>query len=337
MAEKTEAPEQVRTADEEKAPPTNGKAAIQIRNLTKYYGEFLAVENISFDVWEGEILGFIGPNGAGKSTTLKILTCFMPASEGKVTVADHDVFTDSLEVRKNIGYMPENVPLYPEMRVREYLKFRAAIKYVPRSERKERIRDVIGKCGIADVENKIIGQLSKGYRQRVGLADALISNPRILILDEPLASLDPNQQQMAKDLIKSLRGQHTIIFSTHILADVGEIADRMIIIDQGRVVGSGTPDEFAQRFESEHHLRVEVVGPVDEITNTVKGIEGVTEVEASDHEGLVTLKVTSEQDADIREEVTRAIVEKNWGLREVRAERIELAEIFARLTGSREE
>lgn len=333
MAEKTQATNGGATA----APSSGRKAAIQVRNLTKLYGEFMAVNDISFDVWDGEVLGFIGPNGAGKSTTIRILTCFMPASAGKVTVAGHDVFTQSLDVRRNIGYMPENVPLYPEMRVSEYLKFRAAIKRVPRHERTKRIASVLERCGITEVEHKIIGQLSKGYRQRVGIADALIADPPILVMDEPLASLDPNQQKLAKNLIKDLRGKHTIIFSTHILADVEEIADRMVIIDKGRVVGSGTPDEFAKRFESENHLLVEVIGPAEEIKTAVRSLRGIRSVDSTEQNGKVILKVTSEPDVDVREAISKAVVQGAWGLREIRSERMELAEIFARLTGSSKE
>ncbi|MBI2192336.1 MAG: ATP-binding cassette domain-containing protein [Planctomycetes bacterium] len=332
MAEKAEAAEGSTAAGRSDSSPSASQAAIEVKDLTKYYVDFLAVDNISFDVREGEILGFLGPNGAGKSTTIRILTCFMPASSGVVKVAGYDVFTQSLDVRRQIGYMPENTPLYPEMRVREYLMFRATIKGVSRARRRSRVGEIVSLCGISEVENKIIGQLSKGYRQRVGLADALIADPRILVLDEPLASLDPNQQQMAKKLIKELRGKHTIIFSTHILADVEEVADRMIIIDRGRLVGAGTPDEFARRFESERHLRIEVAGPRAEVQQTIQAVPGVKSVEVAEHDGLVVLKVRSEAAKDVREEVARAVLTKNWGLREIRSERMELAEIFARLT-----
>jgi ABC-2 type transport system ATP-binding protein len=312
-------------------------AAIQVRNLSKYYGEFLAVDNISFDVREGEILGFLGPNGAGKTTTIRIITCFMPASSGQIRVAGHDVFTDSIRVRQQIGYMPENVPQYPEMRVREYLRFRAAIKGVPRQDRSRRIADVVDRCGIASVESKIIGQLSKGFRQRVGMADALVSDPKILVLDEPMASLDPNQQALAKKLIQELKGRHTIIFSSHILSDVEEIADRMVIIDKGAVVGEGTPDEFAKRFQDENHFRLEVVGPKSEVEQAMKSLPGVRDVVATDRNGSVILKVRSEANADIREQLSKAVVSRNWALREITFERIELAKIFARLTAGSSE
>ena len=330
MAENASEPQD--SGDTTDSPGASRKAAISVRNLTKYYGDFLAVDDISFEVWDGEILGFLGPNGAGKSTSIKIMTCFMPASEGKIAVAGHDVFDESMSVRQNIGYMPENTPLYPEMRVREFLKFRAAIKGVRRSQRTKRIDEVIGMCGIREVADKIIGQLSKGFRQRVGLADALISDPKILILDEPLASLDPNQQTMAKNLIKELKGKHTIIFSTHILGDVEEICDRMVIIDKGKLIASGTPDELAQRFQEENHLRVEIVGPKDELKKAVEGIEGVKSVEAVEANGHVVLKIKTETETDVREQLSKTVVENSWGLREIRSERMELAEIFSRLT-----
>jgi len=308
------------------------KAAIQVRNLTKYYGDFLAVDNISFEVWDGEVLGFLGPNGAGKSTTLKMLTCFMPATAGKISVAGYDVFSQSLDVRKNVGYMPENTPLYTEMRVREFLHFRASIKGVRRSQRSRRISEVVEMCAIGEVEKKIIGQLSKGFRQRVGLADALIADPPILVLDEPLASLDPNQQTQSKKLIKNLKGKHTIIFSTHILSDVEEICDRMVIIDRGKMIASGSPDELAQRFQEENHLRVEIVGPKDEVRKTVEGIQGVRSVEMSETDGVVVIKVKTETETDVREKLSQTVIERNWGLREMRSERMELTEIFGRLT-----
>ena len=319
--------------DSQEVGAVDRNAAIEVRNLSKYYGDFLAVDNISFEVWEGEILGFLGPNGAGKSTTIKILTCFQPASDGSISVAGHDVFSESLEVRKNIGYMPENVPLYPEMRVREYLKFRASIKGVPRAKRQERITECIEMCGISEVESKIIGQLSKGYRQRVGLADALIADPKILILDEPLASLDPNQQTYAKKLIQDLRGKHTIIFSTHILGDVEEMCDRMVIIDRGKMVASGTPEELARRYEDEQHIHVEVTGGEgDEVKEAIQSLDGVTSLNVTVHDGCVGLNIVTGSDTDIREELSKRIQEKGWGLRELRTERMDLAEIFRKLT-----
>ncbi len=311
---------------------TDRASAIEVRNLTKYYGDFLAVDNISFEVWDGEILGFLGPNGAGKSTTIKILACFQPATDGSVTVAGHDVFTDSLNVRKKIGYMPENVPLYPEMRVREYLKFRSAIKGVPRNKRASRMAECLELCGINEVEGKLIGQLSKGYRQRVGLADALIADPKILILDEPLASLDPNQQGYAKRLIQDLKGKHTIIFSTHILSDVEEVCDRMVIIDKGKMVAAGTPEELANRYEDQHHLHVEVVGPFDDIKEKVQGIEGVETVNATEQDGCIGLDIVTGTDTDIREKLSKQFLDNNWGLRELRTQRMDLAEIFRKLT-----
>ncbi len=312
-------------------------AIIEVRDLTKRYGDNLAVDHISFDVNEGEILGLLGPNGAGKTTTMRVLTCFMPATSGSVKVAGYDVFTQSLEVRKRIGYMPENVPLYGEMRVREYLLFRAKIKKVPRAQRKANIDSVMEKCGVADVSGQVIGTLSRGYRQRVGLADALLGDPPILVFDEPLISLDPNQQQEAKQLITGLRGRHTVIFSSHILHDVEEVCDRLIIIHQGRIVGQGTPEELTHQFAKGATVVAEVRGPQDEVKAQIQSVPGVKEVMVESRNGAALFHVVAEENTDPREAIAKAIVEKGWGLRDIRPARMDLSQIFARLTvGSQE-
>ncbi|MCX6356554.1 MAG: ATP-binding cassette domain-containing protein, partial [Candidatus Aureabacteria bacterium] len=238
---------------------------IDVQHLSKRYANTLAVDNISFHVNKGEILGFLGPNGAGKTTTMRILTCFMPPTSGAASVAGFDIFTRSLDVRRHIGYLPENVPLYPDMRVSEFLDYRACLKGVPRKTRKKQLDEVMEKTLIGDVRHRIIGQLSKGYRQRVGLAEALIHDPKILILDEPTIGLDPNQVRQVRQLIKSLGGEYTILLSTHILPEVEMLCGRVIIIDRGRIAAMDTPERLTQRVRGETRIALEVRGPSGEV------------------------------------------------------------------------
>ena len=307
-------------------------ATIEVQGLTKRYGDMVAVDNISFEVNEGEILGLLGPNGAGKTTTMRVLTCFMPATSGTVRVAGYDVFTQSLEVRKRIGYMPENVPLYLEMRVREYLLFRAKIKRVPLARREATIESAMGKCGVTRVAQQVIGTLSRGYRQRVGLADALLGEPPILIFDEPLISLDPNQQQEAKHVITGLRGDHTVIFSSHILHDVEEVCDRLIIINEGRIVGKGTPAELTEQFTHGASVVAEVRGPADEVKAAMEAVPGVKEVVVDRDGDAASFHVVVDTEQDPREAIAKMVVAKGWGLLDIRAAAMGLADIFARLT-----
>ena len=307
-------------------------AIIEVENLTKRYGDTVAVDNISFKVNEGEILGLLGPNGAGKTTTMRVLTCFMPATSGTARVAGFDVFSQSLDVRKRIGYMPENVPMYAEMRVNEYLNFRAKLKRVPRSKRKASIDAAVKKCGIGNMATKVIGTLSRGYRQRTGLADALLGEPDVLIFDEPLISLDPNQQAEAKNVIKRLRGEHTVIFSSHILHDVEEVCHQLIIINEGRIVGKGTPEELTKKFGSGAAIVAEVRGPAQEVKATIAAVPGVKDVKAHDAADVATFDIAADDNADPREAIAKAVVDKGWGLRDIRSVTLGLSEIFARLT-----
>ena len=233
---------------------------IEVENLTKRYGRHTAVDGISFRVNKGEILGFLGPNGAGKTTTMRILTCYLPATEGTARVAGFDVFEQPLEVKRRVGYIPETPPLYPDMDVDTFLDFCAKIKGVPKGERKARIDDAVGKCRVGDVRRTLIGRLSKGYRQRVGLAQAILANPEVLILDEPTAGLDPKQIIETRELIKGLGGDHTIILSTHILPEVSMTCGRVVIINKGKVVAEDTPDNLMHRLQGAATLRVEVRG-----------------------------------------------------------------------------
>src|ERR1043166_2364747 len=226
---------------------------IEVANLTKRYAGHPAVSNISFTVGRGEIVGLLGPNGAGKSTTMRILACYLPASSGTVRVAGLDVFHDSKEVRRRIGYMPENNPLHYDMRVREYLKFRARLKGLSRRRSRERVDIVTEQCGLTDVTRRIIGHLSKGYRQRVGLADALVHEPELIILDEPTIGLDPNQIRSVRQLIKNLAGNHTVLISTHILPEVEMTCNRMVIMYEGKILASGTAEDLQRLIRSEEH------------------------------------------------------------------------------------
>jgi ABC-2 type transport system ATP-binding protein len=304
---------------------------IDARNLSKNYAVTRAVDNISFRVNKGEILGFLGPNGAGKTTTMRMLTCFMPPTSGTATVGGYDIFRRSLDVRRIIGYLPENVPLYPDMRVSEYLDYRARLKGVPRKGRARRLKDVMEKTQVADVGHRIIGQLSKGYRQRVGLAEALIHDPKVLILDEPTIGLDPNQVRQVRALIKQLGGEYTILLSTHILPEVEAICGRVIIIDHGRIVAMDTPENLIREIRGGSRLVVEVRGPGEEIRKAVAGIAGVRKVERRGN-GVSTLAVDVREEADVREEVARVITGRGWGLREMRKEKVTLEDIFVHIT-----
>src|SRR2546425_6376070 len=248
---------------------------IEVEHLTKHYGLVTAISDVSFSVAPGQIVGFLGPNGAGKSTTMRILACFMPASSGVARVAGHDVFRESMEVRRRIGYLPESVPLYTDMRVAAYLEFVAEVKGVSRAERRRRVADVMDRCMVADVQNRLIGKLSKGYRQRVGLAQAIVSDPEVLILDEPTIGLDPKQITEIRSLIKSLAGQHTVILSTHILPEVSMLCGGVIIINKGSVVARGTIDRLVEQVFPRARVQLQVAAPPDAVPAEIRRIPGV--------------------------------------------------------------
>lgn len=311
---------------------------IKVENLTKRYAGVTALNGVSFEVNRGEIVGFLGPNGAGKSTTMRILTGFIPASTGCATVAGCDVFDDSLEVRRHIGYMPENNPLYVDMRVGEYLKFRARLKDVPRSERRERVQEVMEKTGIADVQKRVIGQLSKGYRQRVGLADALLHEPDLLILDEPTIGLDPVQIRQVRELIKELGKQHTILLSTHILPEVEMTCNRVIIIHHGKILASDTPENLRKTIHAGGVVNVEVRGPSAEVPGVLQAVPGVAAVKVTDGpDGLVYAEVEPQADADPREAIYQAVARSGWTLRELTRSRTTLEDIFVQVTREEDE
>jgi len=305
---------------------------IEVQHLTKRYGRVTAVDDVTFRVERGEILGFLGPNGAGKTTTMRILTGFMPATEGKALVAGFDVFDQPLEAKRRTGYLPETPPLYPDMTVQEYLDFVAKIKGVLSAERRQRVKTVMERTRIDDMAQRLCSKLSKGYKQRVGLAQAIIHNPEVLILDEPTAGLDPKQIIETRELIKELAGDHTIILSTHILPEVSQTCQRVVIINKGHVVAVDTPDNLTARLRGSETLYVQVdaIGDAAAALGRVGGVTRVTETDRRDT--LVGYEVESEHGHDVRRELARSVVESGWGLLELRPMRMSLEEIFLSLT-----
>jgi len=310
---------------------------IKVRNLTKRYGATVAVNNISFDAGAGEVLGLLGPNGAGKTTTMRILTCYMPADEGTATVADFDIHEQSVEVRKRIGYLPESAPLYTDMGVVDYLNFVAEVRGIPKDKRSNRVREMMGTCGLERVVKKNIGELSRGYRQRVGLAQALIHDPDILILDEPTAGLDPNQIVEIRALIKRLGAEKTVILSTHILPEVEATCDRAVIINEGVIVASGTTDELLRMGESSDTVHIQI-----------RGLPWRIEAELSAMTQVASFKKVGDSDDDlhryeikpgygsenITEDLFRMVVENEWSLAELRKVKASLEDVFRQLTTS---
>jgi ABC-2 type transport system ATP-binding protein len=311
---------------------------IEVQNLTKRYGSFTAIRDVSFSVAPGEIVGFLGPNGAGKSTTMRILSCFMPASGGSARVAGYDVFRESMEVRRRIGYLPESVPLYSDMRVAPYLDFVAEVKGVPRSARKRRIAEVMDRCLIADVQNRLIRHLSKGYRQRVGLAQAIVSDPHVLILDEPTIGLDPRQIAEIRSLIKALAGEHTVILSTHILPEVSMVCSGVVIINQGAIVAQGPIDRLVEEFFPTARVAVEIAGPRPAVLDGLRTIPGVVRIEEGnlDGDGPVRLVVESARGRDVRGEIFQLAAQQKWNLLELRQVGMTLEEVFIRIVAGEE-
>ena len=305
---------------------------IEVEHLTKRYGPVTAVQDVSFQVHKGEILGFLGPNGAGKTTTMRVLTGYMPATDGRVVVAGHDVFEQPVEAKRRTGYLPETPPLYPDMTVREYLQFVAKIKGVPKADRKARVEQVMARTWVTDMAGRACGKLSKGYKQRVGLAQALIHNPDVLILDEPTAGLDPKQIIETRRLIKELAGDHTIILSTHILPEVSQTCDRVVIINKGRVVAVDTPANLTGRLRGAETMFVQVDGArASEAAAALAKVAGVVRVTAEPGaEGA--FEVESETGRDVRRELARAVVLGGHDLLELRPTRVSLEDIFLSLT-----
>jgi len=307
---------------------------IKVENLTKRYPGQTAIQDLNFEVDTGEIMGFLGPNGAGKTTTMRILASFLPPTSGRATVAGYDIFTQSLQARAHLGYMPENVPLYNDMRVNEYLDYRAAIKGVPHRRVAERVGDVKELCGLKEVERKSIGALSKGYRQRVGLADALLAEPDLLILDEPTIGLDPNQIRQVRELIKNLGKQHTILLSTHILPEVEMTCSRVIIIHQGRIQACDTPDNLLGQIRQAGVVVVEAKVGADDGAGELKKISGVRDVMMDVDDDWKKFSLRVESGVDVREEIFRLATARHWTVRELSRRRATLEDVFVEITHS---
>ena len=305
---------------------------IEVKDLTKRYGSITAVDNISFRVERGEILGFLGPNGAGKTTTMRVITGYMPPSEGRVIVAGFDVLDQPIDAKKRTGYLPETPPLYPDMTVRDYLLFVAAIKNVPRVNRKAKVDQTLERARVTDMADRYCWKLSKGYRQRVGIAQALIHDPEVLVLDEPTAGLDPKQIIETRQLIKDLAGDHTIVLSTHILPEVSQTCQRVVIINKGQVVAVDTPDNLtAQAGNSEVvYLKIDTLGT--NVTPTLAAVPGVTNISTTETNGtIVSLQIETQQGDDIRQQLAAAVINQGSGLLELRPMQISLEEVFLSL------
>jgi ABC-2 type transport system ATP-binding protein len=311
---------------------------IEVSGLTKIYGDHVAIQDIKFEVKDGEIVGFLGPNGAGKTTTMKILTCFMPATHGTAKVDGFDVFEDPMEVKRRIGYLPDTPPLYPELTVKSYLTYVAEIKEVPYRERKNRVWQVMKDTRIEHVADRLIAHLSRGYQQRVGLAQALVHDPKVLILDEPTVGLDPNQIREVRELIKELGKKRTIILSTHILPEVSVTCERIIVINQGRIVANGTEEQLSMSLGGPGTYHLAVKGPKDGIAELLPKLAGVKSAQFMHAiDDVQSFEVRTVEGKDVRAELFNALAEKRWPLYELKPPGVSLEEVFARLTSNERE
>jgi len=306
---------------------------IEVENLTKVFGSIWALRGVSFKIEKGESVGFLGPNGSGKTTTLRILTCFLPPTSGRVTVDGHDVIQDSMEVRRRIGYFPEKVPLYPWMKVLTFLNFVAEVKGVGRTERKRKLFETMESCGLAGVAHRTIGNLSKGYRQRVGLAQVLINDPPILVLDEPTVGLDPEQISEIRKLIKNLSKERTIFLSSHILPEVSMLCNRIIIIHQGKIIAEDTQENLAARLQTASRLLIKIEGPREEVRKRLEMIPGVSKVEEKERvaEKIFVYLLGVRKDVDVAREISSVVFNNRWSLLEMRQLEMSLEEIFLNL------
>ena len=305
---------------------------ISVQNLTKRYGDLTAIEDVSFQVSKGEILAFLGPNGAGKTTTMRILTCFMPATHGMATIGGYDIWDHPEEVKRHIGYLPESPPLYNEMTVREYLSFVAGIKDIERKNRTQALNRVLESCNLTHVQKRLIGNLSRGYRQRVGLAQALVHNPDVLILDEPTIGLDPKQIIEMRRLIKDLAGQHTVILSTHILSEATAICQRVIIIHEGRIVAVDTPERLSAQLRKSDKIRIALQSPGADTETLLRALPGVLSVFRETESAGQVYIIECELGRDLRTELASQVVQKGWGLLELRELSLSLEDVFLKLT-----
>ncbi len=308
---------------------------IEVKNLTKRYGATVAVNDVSFDAQAGEVVGFIGPNGAGKTTTMRILTCYLSADAGTAKVAGYDVFEESIEVRKQIGYLPESTPLYTDMGVLDYLNFIAQIRNIPKNQRKKRIKEVIEVCGLGKVIQKDIGELSKGYRQRLGLSQALVHDPSILILDEATSGLDPRQIVEFRSLIKELGKEKMILLSSHILPEVSATCSRILVIDEGHLVANGTPEELAGRAKGQEVVHISIRGPREEIEAKLDELSFVSDYKCvkSDDE-ILGYRIACQKGKNAVEKISQFVAENHWRLLEAHQETVSLEDVFLQLTSS---
>jgi len=305
---------------------------IKAENVTKRFGSLAAVDNLSFEVHKGEIVGLLGPNGAGKTTTMRILSCFFPPTGGRVSVAGYDVIDDSLEVRRRIGYLPESIPLYRDLRVAEFLAYRGKLKGLSGKKLRSRMDTMLETCGLTRVRKKIIAHLSKGYRQRVGLADCLLHSPDVLLLDEPTIGLDPNQVRQARNLIRGLAEEHTVLLSSHVLSEVEMICGRVFIMRNGSIVAADTPHKLAATLKGRTRVVVELRGPQDEIAAALSALPGITKVLAASTGEWIQFACECEEGFDPREAIFGMASQHNWSLRELNMERTNLEDIFVAMT-----
>lgn len=306
---------------------------IKAEHLTKNFGEFKAVDDISFEIKPGEIVGILGPNGAGKTTTLRILTAYFTPTLGQVKYDDLDIVEDSLKIRQKIGFLPENNPLYENMKVREYLSYAGEMHNLSKDKLKAAVKKAIEICGLKDRENQEIGTLSKGYRQRVGLAQALVHDPEILILDEPTEGLDPNQRIEIRDLIKKIGQQKTVILSSHVLSEVEATCNRVLIINQGKIVASGTPDELKSQSAKQTKISLKAEGPLEQMVDAIKKLDGVEKVLNAKSEGnIVSLEIETDSTKELRKPLVQLLLDNNWQLLEINKHEKSLEDIFVKLT-----
>ncbi len=313
--------------------------AIEVENLSKFYGPARGIENVSFSVKKGEIMGFLGPNGSGKTTTMRILTCFFPPTGGTARICGTDILNDSFSVRQKIGYLPENVPLYMDMPVFSYLNFFAEIKGIPSRLKKNKVDEVIQRCELQSVSHRLIRKLSKGFRQRVGIAQALLNDPEVLILDEPTVGLDPKQIIDIRSLIKGLGGSQTVILSTHILPEVSMTCDRVIIMHQGKLIAVDTPSNLTKRLQQTPKIMLKAEGPAGDIIKSIGSIEGITSIEriepgSGKHGGFY--EIETEENADLINEIAKSVYENSWKLKEIRPVDMSLEEIFIKVVTEEE-
>jgi ABC-2 type transport system ATP-binding protein len=318
------------------ATSVTNNVMIQAEGLTHYYGPQPAIEDVNFDVKKGEILGFLGPNGAGKTTTMRIITGFMPPTEGKVTLGGFDVVEQSLQVRRRVGYLPETVPLYTEMPVTSYLKYMGTLRGMDPKQIKRRVPEVIDVCRLGDYHKTIIGKLSKGYRQRVGIAQSILHEPEVLVMDEPTIGIDPIQVVETRRLIQDLGKHQTVVLSSHILPEVSMICERVLIIHQGKIVAEDTPGNLAQRLQGVDQLQVEVGGPPAQVAPALRRVKGVTDVTHQRQQDRDIYIVQAQHGQDLRDEISRAIVSNGWRLLSMQLVGMSLEEIFLRLTTEEE-